>query len=112
MVDLARVEYEAPDTDIILQAMAQRTIMYNFLITNGPFVTPPSHANPMAYQDNKITIEEQHLASVNFFGNSIIVVAKRNTQAVSHNDHYQQAPLRAFFYYQNLVISQFFLSLY
>ena len=58
MVNLARAEYEAPDTDVIRQAMAQRTIMHDFLITNGPFVTPPSHANPKAYQDNKITIEE------------------------------------------------------
>ena len=88
MVDLALAEYEASDTDVIRQAMAQRTIMNDFLITNGPFVTPPSHANPRAYQDNEITLEEQQLVSVNFFGNSIIFVAKRNTQVVPHNDHF------------------------
>ena len=87
----------AHDTDLTRQAMAQRTIMHDFLIINGPFVTPPSHANPVAYQNNKITIEEQQLASVNYFGNSITFVAKWNTQAVSHNDHFQQTPLRAFF---------------
>ena len=70
-MDLARAEYEAPDTDVVRQAMAQRRIMHDFLITNGPFVTPPSHANPVAYQDTEITIEEQQLASVRFFGNSL-----------------------------------------
>ena len=97
MVDLVRAEYEAPDTDVIRQAMAQRTIMHDFLVTNGPFVTPPPHGNPVAYQDNKITTEKQQLASVNFFGNSITFVATRNTQSLSHIDPFQQAPLRGFF---------------
>ena len=96
-MDLARAEYEAPDTSVIRQAMAQRTLMHNFLITNGPFVTHPLHAPPQACQDNKITLEEQQLASVNFFGNLISFVASRNTQAVSLPDPLQQAPIRAFF---------------
>ena len=96
-VDLARAEYEAPDTSVIRQAMAQRTLMHNFLITNGPFVAHPLHALSQAYQDNKITLEEQQLASVNFFGNSISFVATRNTHSVSHTDPFQQAPIRAFF---------------
>ena len=94
---MARAEYEASDTDVIRQAMAQRTIMHDFLITNGPIVTSPLHANPTTYQDNKISIEKQRLVLVNFFGNSITFVATRNTQSVSHTDPFQQASLRAFF---------------
>ena len=96
-MDLARAEYEAPDTSVIHQAMAQRTLMHNFLITNGPFVAHLLHDPPHVYQDNKITLEEQQLASVNFFGNSISFVATRNTHSVSHTDPFQQAPLWAFF---------------
>lgn len=89
MVDLARADYEAPDTDVICQAIAQRTIIYDFLITNRPFVTPPPHTNQISYQDSEITMEEQQLASVNIFGNSITFITKRSTQAVPHYDHFQ-----------------------
>ena len=97
MVDLARAEYEASYTDGIRQAKAQRTIMHVFLITNGPFVTPPSHANQKAYQGTEITTEEEQLSSANFFGNSITFVVKRSTQTIHHHDYFQQTPLCVFF---------------
>ena len=56
MVDLARADYKALVTEIICQDITQQTSMHNYLLANGPFSTVLEHNNPIATQDNQISI--------------------------------------------------------
>ena len=67
--------------------------MQAFLITAGPFIPILPRKRPIATQHNRITNEEQHAASVHFFGSP----AKRVTVTppVTTTDNLQQQTLFA-----------------
>ena len=92
-VGLARKEYVEPDDAVTCQAISQQNQIHSFLITVGQFIPILPRKRPIATQHNRITGEEQHAASVHFFG----PLAKRAsvTPPVTTTDNLQQQTLFA-----------------
>ena len=92
-VGLARKEYVEPDDEVTCQAISQRNQMHSFLTTVRPLIPILPRKKPIATQHNRIKDEEQHAASVYFFGPP----AKRTrvTSLVTTTDNLQQQTLFA-----------------
>ena len=87
-VSLARKEYVEPDDAIRRQAISMRNQMQSSLITNGPLLPIIPRKRPVAFQDNRISDEEQHVAAVRFFGPP--AKRARVTHTVTTTDNLQQ----------------------
>ena len=90
-MSLARKEYVKPDDAVTRQAITQQNQMHSFLITDGPFIPILPRERPVATQNNRITDEEQHAATVRFFGPP--AKRARVTPPVATTDNLQQQTL-------------------
>ena len=90
---LAGEEYVKPDDEVTRQAISQRNQMHSFLMTVGPFIPILPRKRTTATQHNRITDEEQHTASVHFFGPP--AKRARVTSPMTTTDNLQQQTLFA-----------------
>ena len=87
-MSLARKEYVEPDHEVTCQAISQRNQTQAFLITAGPCIPILPRKRPITTKHNRITNEEQHAASVHFFGPP--AKHTRITPPVTTTDNLQQ----------------------
>ena len=87
-VSLASKEYVEPDDEVTRQAISQRNQIQSFLITNGPLVPIIPRDRPVPTQDNCISDEEQHAASIRVFGPP--AMRARVTAPVTTTGNFQQ----------------------
>ena len=64
--------------------------MQSFLITDGPLIPIIPWDRPVATQDNRISDEEQHVATIRFFGQPAAKRAQVTPSATTTNTLLQQ----------------------